>query len=352
MFTCRCEPSLCATLSSRRLASSGRSDQATLGTFIPPAATVDLRTRANQIAVTERALGTDTVFGGDDLVQLTIIRPMCCAKDSRASAAAAGDHPATSSISSTAIPSPNRSSQPVVAKAPAAYICSKLGSTWAQHDGSSLSRPVLIERSDGRRRRLDFLAAKPTVNRRCTPRFSRRDRFQPTTRWYLEFGGWLDRDGVVERLTTPRQYGGVAERLERRRPARRIWPFYERTPSMAGAFDQFAQTIPAMTAMASRPRFACPVCSRDCSKSPDTAQPDAISVTITGSTRCGPRTQARSTAMGVTSDRESLQTDTGGEPRLSSGRSIIEVWKSACTSRRAPPPTSTRPIRGRRRADL
>src|SRR4029077_1397766 len=71
------------------------------------------------------------------------------------------------------------------------------------------------------------------------------DRFQPNARWYLEFGGRLDRDGVVDRLNvTPRV--GTAVLLDASGASvlrGGFGLFYERTPSTVGAFEQFESAL-------------------------------------------------------------------------------------------------------------
>src|SRR5262249_25601771 len=67
------------------------------------------------------------------------------------------------------------------------------------------------------------------------------DRLQPTPRWYVEFGGRVDRDGVLDRTNaTPRV--GTALLLDKTGNAvlrGGLGLFYDRTPSLVGAFDQF-----------------------------------------------------------------------------------------------------------------
>ena len=67
------------------------------------------------------------------------------------------------------------------------------------------------------------------------------DRFQPTSRLALEFGGRLDRDGITASVNgTPR--AGIVWQLNKSGTASLhggYGLFYERTPSVAGAFEQF-----------------------------------------------------------------------------------------------------------------
>ena len=71
------------------------------------------------------------------------------------------------------------------------------------------------------------------------------DRVQPTTRWYVEFGGRLDRDGITNQWNpTPRI--GTALLLNSSGSAvlrGGFGVFYERTPSTAGVFNNFENYI-------------------------------------------------------------------------------------------------------------
>src|SRR5439155_11390758 len=76
----------------------------------------------------------------------------------------------------------------------------------SRFQGTSASRTVLIRRTDGTlARQLDFgSTTTQAVNSTDLAAFAQ-DRVQPTSRWYMEIGGRLDRDGVIGRLNlTPR----------------------------------------------------------------------------------------------------------------------------------------------------
>ena len=66
------------------------------------------------------------------------------------------------------------------------------------------------------------------------------DRVQPGTRWWVEFGGRLDCDASpAHRRHAARGSGRSAGRHRQHRASRRLGVFYERTPLVAGAFDDF-----------------------------------------------------------------------------------------------------------------
>jgi hypothetical protein len=110
------------------------------------------------------------------------------------------------------------------------------------YDGTSASAPVLIARSDGTvARQLEF--GGPTVQSVHTTDVAvfAQDRLQPGTRWYVELGGRIDYDGSVAHAgAAPR--AGVAWLLNESATAvlhGGYGLFYERTPSIARAFQQF-----------------------------------------------------------------------------------------------------------------
>ena len=116
-----------------------------------------------------------------------------------------------------------------------------------EYDGSSLSRPVLIERFDRTLARSLMFPTTPTTQAVHTTDVAlfAQDRYQPNARWYVEFGGRIDRDGVVDRFNvTPRV--GTAVLLNKSGSSvlrGGFGLFYERTPSTAGAFSEFGDVI-------------------------------------------------------------------------------------------------------------
>jgi hypothetical protein len=109
-------------------------------------------------------------------------------------------------------------------------------------DGTSSSGPVLVFRPDGTlARRLDYGPSGPQSIRSTDFALFAQDRWQPNSRWYLEFGGRLDRDGVIDRFNvTPRVGAAFLLNASGSAVLRSGYGlFYERTPSAAGAFDQY-----------------------------------------------------------------------------------------------------------------
>jgi hypothetical protein len=117
---------------------------------------------------------------------------------------------------------------------------------YSRFAGSSRSRPVLVERTDGRLvRRLDFDPVTAQAISSFDFALFAQDRVQPTSRWYVEFGARLDRDGIVDRVNVTPRVGTAFLLNESGTAVLRggIGLFYERTPSAAGVFRDYASPI-------------------------------------------------------------------------------------------------------------
>lgn len=113
---------------------------------------------------------------------------------------------------------------------------------YTEFEGKSVSRPVQIRRSDGSLvRQLDFGASGPLKIRSNDFALYAQDRIQPNTRWYLELGGRLDRDAVINRINfTPRAGAAVLLNQSGTAVIRSGYGlFFERTPSVAGLFEEY-----------------------------------------------------------------------------------------------------------------
>ena len=222
---------------------------ATLGTFTPPNATVDTHGDVRTTGVTERAAWTDNLYSETTLetnLFNTKVVPQGSAPESL--------FPATTNGNFF-----NRQTRDT-----ATYQLLETISGTIHHGGlhlykagidvlhtdfsaTSVSQPVLIYRpgpdgNDGTlARRLDFGSSGPL--RIHTDDFAvyAQDRLQPSTRWYLEVGGRLDRDAVVNRVNfTPRVGAAVLLNDSGTAVVRAGYGlFFERTPSVAGVFNQY-----------------------------------------------------------------------------------------------------------------
>jgi hypothetical protein len=220
-----------------------------LGTFMPLNATVDTHVRANEIAVTERAVWTDSLFGETSIHvhnYQTDVMPQGGSSMQLLPDTTLGNFF-------------NQQHRDTATYQVIASVSGSTTSKWGSHlfkggidllrnsyDGTSVNRPVLIERNDGTLAR-SLIDPVPTAQSAHTTDVALfvQDRFQPNTRWYIEFGGRLDRDGIVQQFNlTPRV--GSALLLNKSGSAvlrGGFGLFYERTPSTAGAFTMFGTVL-------------------------------------------------------------------------------------------------------------
>lgn len=218
---------------------------ASLGTFTPPEATVDVHERVNHATVGERALWSDRfvtettlqVRGYRVVVQPQGGRPMELQPDTTV-----GNFfnrqtrtPKTAQIIQT-LSGTSRSRFGLHLYKLGVDV---LANTYR---GTSESRPFLIELPDATVvRRLDFSAPSRQELRTTDVAFFAQDRLQPNMRWYAEYGARLDRDGIVDRWNVTPRLGAALLLNEAGTSVVRggFGLFYERTPSAAGVLDQF-----------------------------------------------------------------------------------------------------------------
>jgi hypothetical protein len=222
---------------------------ATLGTFIPPDASADIKSRVNHASVTERALWTDSLFS-ETTAQVHEYRtdvlpqgaePMRLLPDTTLGNFYNTQHRTTSTYQLVEAVSGSRNMLSGLHLFKAGFDL-----LYNRYNGTSASTPVLIERADGTlARRLDFAGDSVQSVSSSDIALFVQDRFQPGTRWYLEFGGRLDRDGIVDRFNvTPRMGTAVLLNASGSAVLRGgVGLFYERTPSTVGAFDQFESEV-------------------------------------------------------------------------------------------------------------
>jgi hypothetical protein len=218
---------------------------ASLGTFTPPDATVDMHERVLLGTVTERALWNDALVS-ESTVQVrgyrASVQPQGVAPMQLYPETTLGNFfntqyrtPTTFQLIQTASGS---------AKLPSGLHLFKVGIDLLanNYDGTSDSRPLLIERSNGTlARRLNFSGPSSQMLRTTDVAVFAQDRVQPNSRAYVEFGARLDRDGVVGRWNVTPRIGAALLLNEAGTSVLRggYGLFFERTPSAAGAFGQF-----------------------------------------------------------------------------------------------------------------
>jgi hypothetical protein len=220
-------------------------DQANLGTFMPPETTVTLHSRVNQAAVTERSLWSDTFFT-ETTVQAHSYKtsddprddePMTLQPETASGSFYNRQHRSTSTLQLVETASGTRNAW-------GGLHLYKFGMDLLHngYTGSTSSTSVLVRRSNGTlARQLDFSGPTSQAVTSTDLALFAQDRVQPIPRWYVEFGGRVDRDGITGNWSpTPRV--GTALLLDQSGSAvlrGGFGVFYERTPSAAGVFSQF-----------------------------------------------------------------------------------------------------------------
>ena len=218
---------------------------ATLGTFTPPAATADTSDQVGHSMFTERAL-----LSKDAVVETTVQF-----HSYQTSAHGQGPLPMQLLPETTLghffnIQDRNTSSFQWIDTvsgsfhAPGGLHLYKAGFDLLHsgYEGTSLSHPVLIDRSDGTlARRLDYDGPTMQSVHGTDVAVFAQDRLQPNLRAYIEFGARVDHDGVTGRAgLAPRVGAAVFLNNSATSVIRGGYGiFYERTPSIAGAFEQF-----------------------------------------------------------------------------------------------------------------
>jgi hypothetical protein len=226
-----------------------RAKFSTLGTFIPPDATVDLHNDVQTLAVTERTVWSDTRFA-ETTVEVNRFNI-----DVRPQGAAPMDLLPETTLGNFFNRQERTAATYQIIHALSGTSQTRLGLQmykagvdllWSGFDVISESRPILIRRSDGSlARRLDF--GPRTAQGIDSTDFALffQDRIQPNGRWYLELGARLDRDGIIDRFNvTPRVGSAVLLTRSGSAVVRGGYGlFFERTPSTVGAFQGFETSV-------------------------------------------------------------------------------------------------------------
>jgi TonB dependent receptor/Carboxypeptidase regulatory-like domain len=227
-------------------------DFATVGTFTPPEASVNLRFFGKQVSLTERALWTNRTvsettfqwFQSRTDVDPQGTSPMELQPDVTLGNFFNRQHRTTSSYQVVHAVTGHRDGF-------GGSHMFKVGVDLlhTQYDGTSQSQTVLIERADGAVvRRLDFpgsiVESVQTIGGTEAALFAQ-DRLQPHPRWYVEAGLRVDRDGVLRRVNVSPRIGTAVLLTESGSVVLRGgWGlFVERTPSMAGVFTSFESAV-------------------------------------------------------------------------------------------------------------
>ena len=240
--------------------------QATLGTFTPPEASVNMKAGVNTVGLTERALWNERIFTETTVeahsystdVMPRGSSPMVLLPETTLGNFFNRQHREATTfqfIETLAGTSQGRGGLHLY-KAGIDLLHSRYSST-------SASRSVLIRRSNGTlARRLDFSPAQTRQVENSTDlAIYAQDRVQPGDRWYAEVGARLDRDGVLDRFNlTPRVGGAFLLKKDGSSVVRSGYGlFFERTPSVAGVFDDYEAATDTRYGADGTTRIAAPV---------------------------------------------------------------------------------------------
>ena len=221
------------------------SKSATLGTFTPPEATVDLYNNITTTAVTERAVWSDSLFTETtvDLNRYRVeVNPQGRLPMQLFPGTTEGNFYNTHERTTSTFQLIETLSGSAVGRGGLHLFKAGVDLLHNRYASASRSRPVLIRRPDGTlARRLDFGPGRTQAIASTDLAIFAQDRMQPTNRWYVEFGGRLDRDGVIERWNVTPRIGSAVLLDEEGSAVLRsgLGLFFERTPSAAGVFEQY-----------------------------------------------------------------------------------------------------------------
>jgi len=228
----------------------GSVSNATLGTFTPPAATADIDNHFSHAMATERA----QIAGGTFLESMlefhtydTSVLGKGPAEMQLLPGTTIGNFFNRQDRSTTSFQWVETASTSF--KGPLGVHALKAGLDLLHtgYEGTSASRPVLIRRADGTLARqlvFDSQTTQQSVHGTDFAAFAQ-DRIQPRPRWWIELGGRLDYDAVTGRTDATPRVGAAILLDDTGNTVLRggIGVFYERTPLVAAAFDEFENAI-------------------------------------------------------------------------------------------------------------
>jgi hypothetical protein len=220
-----------------------------LGTFTPPGSTADLHSQVIHASVSERALWTDQLFS-ETTAQIhqytTEVRPRGAGPMELLPETRRGsfyNHQQRKTLTYQVIESASGTRYGWGGLHMYKFGVDLLHS---RYEGASASAPVLVRRSDGTlARRLDFAGPSTQSVDSTDLALFLQDRVQPASRWYIELGARLDRDGVIKRVNLTPRVGSVVLLNGSGNATLRsgVGLFFERTPSIAGVFDEFEDRL-------------------------------------------------------------------------------------------------------------
>ena len=224
--------------------------QTTLGTFTPPDAAVDMKGNVATVGLTERALWSEKFFT-ESTVEVhsysSDVLPRGSAPMDLLPETTFGNFYNRQHREATTFQAIESASGSARGRGGLHLYKGGVDVLHTRYSSTSTSRSVFIRRSDGTlSRRIDF--TQPTTsqeNASTDVALYAQDRIQPGDRWYGELGARLDRDGVLGRVNlTPRIGAAWLLRQDGSSVVRSGFGlFFERSPSVAGVFDQYESSI-------------------------------------------------------------------------------------------------------------
>ena len=301
---------------------------ASLGTFTPAEATLDFRDRVNHVAVTERAVWGDSLVGEttfrldqfDTEVTARGTAPMELWPDTTLGNFFNDGRRTPSVFQWIEMFSGSRNGA-------GGLHLYKFGVDVlrSHYQGTSAARPVIIKREDGTpSRQVEFSVPSTTQDVRSTDvAFFAQDRFQPTNRWFIEYGGRIDRDGILDQWNvTPRVGAAVLLNASGTSVVRGGFGlFYERTPSAAGAFKQFEEKIETRFDASGNP-VCCPVRFTHVT-APDLSTARSATWDVAYDYRFNPRWSFHASTLDRRSSRELVVDPQVIDPLLGTGRLLL-----------------------------
>lgn len=224
--------------------------QTTLGTFTPPDAAVNMKGNVSTVGLTERALWSEKFFT-ESTVEVhsysTDVMPRGSAPMDLLPETTFGNFYNRQHREATTLQAIESASGSSRGWGGLHLYKGGVDVLHTRYSSTSTSRSVFIRRTDGTlARRLDFTSPNTSqVNVSTDVALYAQDRIQPGDRWYGEFGARLDRDGVLGRVNlTPRIGAAWLLRRDGSSVVRSGFGlFFERSPSVAGVFDQYESSI-------------------------------------------------------------------------------------------------------------
>jgi hypothetical protein len=227
----------------------GATELATVGTFTPADASVNIHVFGKQAALTERTVWSNRTVGETTFQwyeSRTDVDPLGAAPMELQPDIILGNYFNTQHRTSTQYQFVEAVTTRRAVAGGTHALKFGVDVIHADYAGTSSSHTMLIERADGSlARSLVFSGASSQSVRGTDAGLFAQDRLQLTPGWHIETGVRLDRDGVLDTFNLSPRIGTAVQLGDSGKAVLRGgWGlFVERTPSMAGAFTSFETAV-------------------------------------------------------------------------------------------------------------